>query len=47
LHQSLLEVLEMMEVKSRVKGIYLKFDQEYFKGVSSIPKDVIGDKIRL
>jgi signal transduction histidine kinase len=36
----------MLEIKSRIKGIALKFDQEYSGEVSSIPKNVIGDKRR-
>ena len=38
----------MMMVKSRIKGIYLKFEQQYFgEGIlSMIPTNVIGDKMR-
>ena len=38
------EVLDMMSLKSNIKNLCLKFDQNYFSEISSLPVEVIGDK---
>jgi hypothetical protein len=41
--------MNIMRIKSDIKGLYLNFDQDYFgEGkIHSLPEKVTGDKIRL
>jgi hypothetical protein len=50
LQEAVMEIYDMMLIKSKPRQIYLKFEQEYFddpKIISSLPSKVIGDKSRL
>lgn len=46
LEDAMQEVFELMSFKSKIKGLSLKFDQDYFSQgvISSLPSEVIGDK---
>ena len=49
LPQAMQEVYDLMSYKGQIKGLGIKFEQNYFgEGViSSLPLEVVGDKERL
>jgi signal transduction histidine kinase len=49
LREAVMEVYDMMVIKSGQKGLYLKFEQDYFDQnmVSNLPAKVTGDKCRM
>jgi hypothetical protein len=49
LQEAVMEVYDMMSIKSDQKNLYLKFEQKYFDKnmVSALPTEVTGDKYRL